>query len=126
MNKGRTGALSPDAGLMKDQAMAAPLKPKTDEYLRDLMLALAGPERNQAAYELLFALLTPREREEIALRWQLVQLLAEGLSQRAIASRLGISLCKITRGARELKSGPAGFRQAVFDALQRHHAPQNR
>jgi TrpR family trp operon transcriptional repressor len=104
--------------------MAVARKLKTEESLRDLTLALAGPTRSQNAYDLLFALLTPREREEIALRWQLVQLLAEGLSQRAISGQLGISLCKITRGARELKSGSPGFRKAVFAALRRHHPPK--
>jgi TrpR family trp operon transcriptional repressor len=104
--------------------MAVARKHKTEESLRDLTLALAGPTRSQDAYDLLFALLTPREREEIALRWQLVQLLAEGLSQRAISGQLGISLCKITRGARELKSGSLGFRKAVFAALRRHHPPK--
>ena len=99
--------------------MAVSRKQKNEDALRDLAVALAGPVKRQVAYDLLFALLTPREREEIALRWQLVQLLAEGIPQRTISAQLGVSLCKITRGARELKSGPAGFRQAVLDALQR-------
>ena len=106
--------------------MARSLNRKTDETLHDLACALAGPTLHQDAYDLLFALLTPREREEIALRWQLVLLLAEGFTQRAIASQLGISLCKITRGARELKSGSPGFRRAVLTALQRRNTPRKR
>jgi TrpR family trp operon transcriptional repressor len=43
---------------------------------------------------------TPAERKDFALRWKLMKLLAEGKSQRAIAAKLGISLCKITRGAK--------------------------
>jgi len=35
------------------------------------------------------------------------------LTQRVIAERLGVSLCKITRGSRELKTGRAGFRRIV-------------
>jgi TrpR family trp operon transcriptional repressor len=47
--------------------------------------------------------MTPAELENLELRWQLLRLLAGGVPQREIASRLGISLCKITRGSRILK-----------------------
>lgn len=43
---------------------------------------------------------TPAERETLSLRWKLMTGLAEGRSQRAIAAELGLSLCKITRGAK--------------------------
>ena len=48
-------------------------------------------------------LLTPGELHDLGLRWELVELLAVGMSQRQIAAKLGISLCKITRGAKILK-----------------------
>jgi TrpR family trp operon transcriptional repressor len=60
------------------------------------------------------SLLTPREREEIAGRWELVKLLERGESQRHVAKRLGMSLCKITRGSRELKKRDSAFK-AVLD-----------
>jgi len=46
---------------------------------------------------------TGRERNDLALRWKLMQRLADGVPQRKIAAELGISLCKITRGAKVLK-----------------------
>jgi len=46
---------------------------------------------------------TEAERKDLALRWQLMKMLKKGVSQREIATRLGISLCKITRGAKILK-----------------------
>ena len=46
---------------------------------------------------------TEAERKDFALRWQLMKMLKMGVSQREIASRLGISLCKITRGAKILR-----------------------
>lgn len=46
---------------------------------------------------------TPAEREMIQLRWDLMKKLHSGESQRHIASELGISLCKITRGSKILK-----------------------
>lgn len=90
--------------------------------LLDFSAALSGKQRAQETYDVLFAILTPREREEIALRWQLVLLLAQGYSQRTVAAQLGISLCKITRGARELKMGTKGFHNAVDRALKNRQA----
>ena len=52
---------------------------------------------------LLRELLTKSEAEKLSLRWDIVRLLSAGKSQRTIAHQLGVSLCKITRGARELK-----------------------
>jgi len=65
---------------------------------------LAGLKNEASRRAFLDALLTPSERARIALRWRLVCLLASGLPQREIAGRLGISLCKITRGSKELKT----------------------
>jgi len=48
-------------------------------------------------------LLTPAEVRDITLRWQLLERLAEGVTQRKIAEELRISLCKITRGSKILK-----------------------
>lgn len=48
---------------------------------------------------------TPAEIDDFVLRWRLMELLDEGFTQREIASRLGISLCKITRGSKVLGSG---------------------
>ncbi len=47
---------------------------------------------------------TPAEIKDVALRWRLMKMLHNGLSQRQIASTLGISLCKITRGSKILKA----------------------
>ncbi len=89
---------------------------KVASALRDLSAALARLG-GEPCYEVLATLLTAPEREKIALRWRLVCLLEQGVTQRAIASELGISLCKITRGSHELKYGPESFRKAVQKAV---------
>ena len=48
-------------------------------------------------------ILTPKEIQDLALRWKLLQELSKGKTQRSIASQYGISLCKITRGSKILK-----------------------
>ncbi|MBN1163746.1 MAG: transcriptional regulator [Candidatus Krumholzibacteriota bacterium] len=46
---------------------------------------------------------TPAEIDDFVLRWRLMKMLHASVPQRKIASKLGISLCKITRGARVLR-----------------------
>ncbi len=46
---------------------------------------------------------SPAEMNDLALRWRVMEMLEEGVTQRRIADRLGVSLCKITRGSKVLK-----------------------
>ena len=46
---------------------------------------------------------TPAELDDISLRWKLLKDLHKGMTQRKIAEKYGISLCKITRGSKVLK-----------------------
>jgi TrpR family trp operon transcriptional repressor len=62
-------------------------------------------------------LLTPAERVDMAKRWLLVHELLNGTSQREIAKKLGLSLCKITRGSHELKKPDSAFKK-MFALLQ--------
>ncbi|WP_243294316.1 Trp family transcriptional regulator [Geothrix mesophila] len=63
-------------------------------------------------------ILTPSEIHGISSRWELVKRLDEGESQRAIAAELGLSLCKITRGSRELKK-PGSALRTMLDRHRR-------
>ncbi|MDR0551173.1 MAG: trp operon repressor [Spirochaetaceae bacterium] len=57
----------------------------------------------------LSALCTPAELIDLSKRWALVKALRKKVPQRQIAKTLGISLCKITRGSRELKKPDSAF-----------------
>ena len=85
----------------------------TTKPIRELARVMAALRSPREVEEFMRALLTPAERARLALRWRLVCLLASGMKQRAIAEKLGVSLCKITRGSRELKHGPSSFRKSV-------------
>lgn len=61
----------------------------------------------------LTSLLTEYELDEISKRWALVQLIDEGMSQRSISKELGLSLCKITRGSKELKKPDSPFKKMI-------------
>lgn len=56
---------------------------------------------------------TPAELEDISLRWKLLKDLHQGIPQRKIAEKYGISLCKITRGSKVLKDEASMVRKAL-------------
>ncbi len=77
--------------------------------IAEIAKALEGADANLIE-SFLYSLLTPAEADEMAKRWALVKELAQGTAQRKIAEELGLSLCKITRGSRELKKENSAFR----------------
>ena len=89
--------------------------------MREIAEALGRSRDAALIRRFLESILTPREREEIAGRWELVRLLNQGESQRHVARRLGMSLCKITRGSRELKKKDSAFK-AMLDQYERRRA----
>ncbi|MDR2160412.1 MAG: trp operon repressor [Treponema sp.] len=83
------------------------------ENFSDLAGALARTGSRELIESFLYCLLTPAEVADIAIRWALVKDLERGIPQREIAKNLGISLCKITRGSRELKKPDSAFRRIL-------------
>lgn len=61
---------------------------------------------------------TPKEISDLTLRWQLLKELYEGNTQRSIAEKHRISLCKITRGSKVLKRD-SSFTRRILDNLYR-------
>ena len=74
-----------------------------EDDLREIADRLADMTDPAAIRQFFAEILTPRERSDLASRWRLMKLLLAGRTQRSIAGELGLSLCKITRGSRELK-----------------------
>lgn len=58
-------------------------------------------------------LFTKAERTDFAKRWQLVKEINSGVTQRDIAKKYGMSLCKITRGSKELAKPESAFRKML-------------
>lgn len=84
-----------------------------DRSAEEISQALAHTYDAFLIEEFLLSILTPSEVENIAARWELVKLLDQGMSQRRIAEHLGLSLCKITRGSRELKKEDSAFGKMI-------------
>jgi TrpR family trp operon transcriptional repressor len=83
------------------------------ENLGELAATLAKTGDSALVESFLRCLLTPAEIADIASRWALVKALDDKIPQREIAKNLGISLCKITRGSRELKKPDSAFQRML-------------
>jgi TrpR family trp operon transcriptional repressor len=87
--------------------------PRVNENLAELAQTLANTGDGPLIESFLRCLLTPAESADIAARWALVKSLKLKIPQRDIAKDLGISLCKITRGSRELKKPNSAFERLL-------------
>jgi len=79
------------------------------QRFQDLYTLFASVRTPKEAEMLLKDMFTPQELDSIAERWELIQMLAQGVPQREVAEELGISISKITRGSRMLQYGSGGF-----------------
>ena len=90
-----------------------------DQTIRELCGILKKAENEQFIYEFFKCLFTPPELKDFANRWLLVKELDKGTTQREIAKKFGMSLCKITRGSRELAKENSAFRK-ILDFQKSH------
>jgi TrpR family trp operon transcriptional repressor len=87
--------------------------PRVEENIDELSRTLSKLNDSELIESFLRCLLTPAETADIAARWALVKSLKQKIPQRKIAKDLGISLCKITRGSRELKKTNSAFERIL-------------
>jgi TrpR family trp operon transcriptional repressor len=73
---------------------------RIDQQLLDVILSIKSRDELESFFE---EILTPAELSDLSLRWKLLKDLHAGMTQRKIAEKYGISLCKITRGSKVLK-----------------------
>ncbi len=73
------------------------------ESFNELVKVLTEIDSEKDTEKFLREILTEKEINDVTLRWQLLKELYKGDTQRKIAQRHKISLCKITRGSKLLK-----------------------
>ena len=95
--------------------------PRVKNKIEEMCRVLAETGDSELLESFFYCLLTPAEIADVASRWALVKDLREGKTQREIAKDLGVSLCKITRGSRELKKESSAF-QRVYKILDNLNA----
>ena len=87
------------------------------DAIKEIAAVLAKIDDRILIKDFLVSILTENEIKEIHGRWDLVKLLYQGVSQRTIARTLGLSLCKITRGSKELKKRNSAFKKIISEYL---------
>lgn len=102
-NKGLNGELNEISEEERTKAL--------DEGLLEMCRLIAKNNDPQTIYDFFVCLFTPAELRDFATRWLLVKEIDKGTTQREIARKFGMSLCKITRGSRELKKQDSAFRR---------------
>ncbi|MBR1640583.1 MAG: transcriptional regulator [Treponema sp.] len=83
---------------------------ETIQELSKLMIK-SGDEKFLCDF--LVCLLSKPELKSIASRWLLVKDIDAGVTQREIAKKYAMSLCKITRGSKELNKPDSAFRKML-------------
>jgi TrpR family trp operon transcriptional repressor len=73
---------------------------RIDQELLEVILSIKDKDELNSFFEEIF---TQAELSDLSLRWKLLKDLHAGMTQRKIAEKYGISLCKITRGSKVLK-----------------------
>lgn len=81
------------------------------ESCLQLCAALAHTDDPSLIRDFFDCLFTSSEIREFSLRWALVREILAGTTQREIARKFNMSLCKITRGSKELKKENSPFKK---------------
>lgn len=79
--------------------------------LVDILMKLSVDKKHFNNF--LLDILTPTEYKEIAMRWQIVKQLNQGINQRDIAIDLEVGIATVSRGSRQLLESSGGFKKAL-------------
>jgi len=91
-----------------------------EEARTDLIDLFVKTDNREEMEKLFQDLFTNAEIKDFTLRWKLMDDLYCHIPQRKIASDLGISLCKITRGSKMLKKED-GYARKILSARHDDH-----
>jgi len=87
---------------------------RAEDGFNELISLIAKNTDKDFLNQFFSCLFTPAERKDIANRWLLVEEIEKGTPQRDIAKKFKMSLCKITRGSRELKKEDSAFKKMLI------------
>ena len=93
------------------------------KYVDELLEILQKTAKDRGFLdEFLQDLLTPTEYDVLAVRWQIVKLIAEGMGQREITDKLRTGIATVTRGSRELRDKHGAFMKILGNSWQSSHS----
>ncbi len=84
-----------------------------ESALKELYVALSKETDDKFIGDFFECLFTKAELNDFAKRWLLVKEISKGTTQREIARKFHISLCKITRGSKEFKKEDSAFKKML-------------
>ena len=85
-----------------------------EEYTDELVGVIQNIAKDRELLKAFFQdILSPAEYKELGVRWQIVQQLAAGNSQRDVAKNLHTAIATVTRGSRELEDENGGFQRVL-------------
>lgn len=93
--------------------MAETKKELSDTSFEELVKIFTDIKDEKFMKDFMECLFTPAERADFANRWTLVKEIDKGTTQREIAKQFNMSLCKITRGSKELNKADSAFRKVL-------------
>ena len=90
------------------------MKKNSAQYKKELTEILHKIAKDKKLlYDFVQDLLTPREFDNVGVRWQIVKRLAKGEHHQSIAEELHLGVATVTRGSREMRKKEGGFRRAL-------------
>ena len=98
---------------MKNIISEEEINKRAEAGFNELISLVAKNNDEDFLNEFFSCLFTPTERKDIANRWLLVEEIEKGTPQRDIAKSFKMSLCKITRGSKELKKENSAFKKML-------------
>jgi TrpR family trp operon transcriptional repressor len=69
---------------------------------RDIVELIHSTQDKALLEDFLLGITTPKEREELIMRVQIVDMLLDGAPQRAVSEKLGVGIATVTRASKEL------------------------
>lgn len=89
-------------------------KNKIIEYKKELFEVFSKISKDKKLFEdFLTEITTPRELENMSVRWQIVKRIGAGEHHQAIAEDLHLGVATVTRGSREMRNKEGGFQKAL-------------
>jgi TrpR family trp operon transcriptional repressor len=90
------------------------MKDNSGQYKKELIDTVSKISKDKRLLaDFIKDILTPREFDNISVRWQIVKRLAKGEYHQSIAEDLHLGVATVTRGSREMRKKEGGFRQAL-------------
>lgn len=90
------------------------MKNNIDQYKKEVVEVIHKIAKDKILLgDFVKEILTPREFENIGVRWQIVKRIAEGEHHQAIAESLHLGVATVTRGSREMRKKEGGLRRAL-------------